>query len=298
MRIEDRSDRVDHGGGRIGSRNALLMKLFNLGLFGGMRRRFAIRDWHGLDELPVAAELVKAQRFYRLVSPERADAPTGRILVIAPHSDDEAIGPGGTLLLAAAKGATLSTLVVTDGEGASAPVRRAESTAAAARFGAEISFLGRRDGAIDLDEATIAAFAAAIKTAAPDVLMLPFVLDDHDDHRRVGELLLRAAPRLSVKPEIWSYQVYGGVLGNVVVDITDVAEKKADLVRLFASQMATRDWAHFALGLAAWNSRFLPRRDAGSAEMFHVLPFVDWVEEAERFFASKVVYRNGAYRAG
>jgi hypothetical protein len=32
--------------------------------------------------------------------------------------------------------------------------------------------------------------------------------------------------------------------------------------------------------------------------MFHVLPFVDWVEEAERFFASKVVYRNGAYRAG
>ena len=274
----------------------LMKRLLQTPIFGRVRYRFAIRDWLRLDELPLASDLLKTLRGARVLKPEPTSAPRGRILVIAPHSDDEAIGPGGTLLLAARAGASVTTLTLTRGAGDSGPIRAAESVAAAEHLGGACVALGLPDGAIPLDEATVTAFAAALEAARPEVVMLPFFLDDHDDHRRAGELLLAAAGRLTLRPEIWAYQVYGGVLGNVIVDITDVAEEKRGLIRLFASQMASRDWANFSLGLAAWNSRFLPRRDAAFGEMFFVVPFVDWVDVARRFFASRDGYIDRGYR--
>lgn len=248
------------------------------------------------DELPVAAELLKTMRVARELKPEPAAAPSGRVFVIAPHSDDEAIGPGGTLLLSAAAGASITVCVLTDGLDGTAAVRGAESRRAAERLGGQLVLLGLADGDIAIDRASVDALAAAIEAAAPDVLMLPFFLDEHDDHRRACELLAAAAEKLTCAPEIWAYQVYGGVLANAIVDVTDVADAKRDLIRLFDSQAAARDWANFSLGLAAWNSRFLPRKGTAYGEMFLVLPFAEWLDLAKTRFVGRDVYRNPRYR--
>lgn len=248
------------------------------------------------DELPVAGELLKTMRAARELRPEPTTAPKSRILVIAPHSDDEAIGPGGTLLLAAKAGARITTCVLTRGVDGSAAIREAESRRAAERLGGRLITLGLTDGDIAIDSSSVEALAGAIEAAAPDVLMLPFFLDEHDDHRRASELLAAAAEKLAVAPEVWAYQVYGGVLANAIVDVTDVAEEKRELIRLFASQAEARDWANFSLGLAAWNSRFLPRRGTAFGEMFLILPFAEWLHLARTRFVGRDVYRNPRYR--
>lgn len=266
-----------------------------LGYFG---YRFAIRNWHRLLELPAADEFLKTMRDARVVKPIVSDPPRGKILVVAPHPDDEAIGPGGTLLRATSSSdAALSLLVMTTSQSPDQATRRLESETTAKNLGGTFHCLDLPDGNIPIDETVVTRFAEAIDAFAPDVLMLPFALDDHDDHRRANEMLVRAADRLASRPEVWAYQVYGGVLCNVLVDITEVAEAKRQLIRSYASQMATRDWANFSLGLAAWNSRFLPRRDAAFAEMFLVLPLADYVALVRNLFQDGVGYRSKHYQA-
>ena len=51
----------------------------------------------------------------RDVEPARATPPTGRIVVLAPHMDDEVFGCGGTIALAADAGARVTFVYVTDG---------------------------------------------------------------------------------------------------------------------------------------------------------------------------------------
>jgi LmbE family N-acetylglucosaminyl deacetylase len=248
--------------------------------------------------MSAADEILKTMRDARVVKPIVSDPPRGKILVLAPHPDDEAIGPGGTLFRVASNGnSELSLLLLTAGSPADNTTRRLESESAAKRLGASFRCLDLVDGSISVDETTLARFAEAIDELAPDVLMLPFALDDHDDHRRANELLVKASRHLASQPEVWAYQVYGGVLCNVVVDITDVAEAKRQLVRSYSSQMASRDWVNFSLGLAAWNSRFLPRKDTAFAEMFLVLPLVDYVALVRNLFQDGVGYRSKHYRA-
>lgn len=53
-------------------------------------------------------------------------------------------------------------------------------------------------------------------------IFLPFLPHDHDDHRRVNQLLLAISKELPADSiEVWAYHVYSTVIPNVVVDITD-----------------------------------------------------------------------------
>jgi hypothetical protein len=85
----------------------------------------------------------------------------------------------------------------------------------------------------------------------------------------------------------------------VVVDITDQATRKAEAMRHYASQMAKRDWAHFALGLNAFNLRLLPATNrAAYAEAFFVLPISEYVELCRDYFAGDAApcYLSPGYR--
>jgi hypothetical protein len=120
-------------------------------------------------------------------------------------------------------------------------------------------------------------------------VLCPFVLDDNDDHRYANALLLSAVGRgaLSGVEEIWAYQVYSIVPGNVLVPLGDFAARKAAAIRLYESQSAIRDWATFALGLNAVNARFTPRscRDP-HVEAFMVLPVARYLDVVAAFCGS------------
>ena len=82
--------------------------------------------------------------------------------------------------------------------------------------------------------------------------------------------------------EVWCYQVYSPVIPNVVVDISDVAERKAAAVRMWKSQMKVRKFDHYILGFNAFNIRLLPK--ALYVEAFFVVPMHEYAELCAIYF--------------
>jgi LmbE family N-acetylglucosaminyl deacetylase len=246
--------------------------------------RFFIRNWLVPGDVARAAQVFATMRAGSVIAPSICQGPeASRIAVVAPHPDDEVIGPGGTLLRAAADGATITCIYVTDGDeqAENAAARQGEARDAAKQCGFQPIFLGEASSAIACDEGAAKRLAEAIRRAEPEALFVPFLLDDNDDHRRVNQLLYAALRRglIPANVEVWAYSVYAPLPGNVVVDITDMAQRKAAAIRRYATQTAKRDWAHFALGVNAASSRLLPKTpDARYAESFFVMPLGDYAE--------------------
>lgn len=252
--------------------------------------RWSVRSWFVPGDGQASRLVLNSFRPSRVLRPVLARAPAGRkILVLAPHPDDEIIGPGGTLLLAREAGCTITVLFLTTGRARERETRRREAQALCDAAGFEALFTGGDADAIDVPQA--ARLLDELVAGRPfDALFLPFFLDDHDDHRLASAVLSATAkPRAAagrLPREVWAYHVYGPGPMNCVVDISNAATRKRALIGLHASQMESRDWAHFALGMNAVVSRFLPGDpEPRHAEGFMVLPLDEYIALADRAFA-------------
>ena len=261
--------------------------------------KWVLRDWLCLHDLNMAAELVASMRHLRQINPQQLEGPQAdRLLVIAPHPDDEVIGPGGTLIMAADKGKAVHVLFLTSGRAGEAATREKEAREVSDICGFQTIFAGGVAEEIDVNAAADEIVRAA--GHSPSAIFLPFILDDHDDHRRSNEALVAAfdTGKLAQTNEVWAYQVYSVSPGNVVVDITEVADRKRSGIGKYVSQMKSRDWGHFALGLNAFNSRLLPSRGAAiHVECFFVVPLQEYVELCRGYFSDRPPYYTKAYQS-
>ena len=114
------------------------------------------------------------------------------ILAIAAHRDDVELTCAGTLLKALDQGHTTGILDLTAGETGtrgSADLRAREAEAAAKILGvAERRNAGLRDAHLTNDEASRRVVIEQIRHFAPRVVILPFPVGRHPDHRIASEL--------------------------------------------------------------------------------------------------------------
>ncbi len=165
--------------------------------------------------------------------------PGARLLVLAPHPDDESLAAGGLIQRALGYGVPACVVFVTDGENNPWPQRalerrvwigprqrrawgarrRDEADAALRVLGGgavEVIRLGWPDGGVtwrllDATVASIAVFGTVIENVRPTVLVLPDLADRHPDHSAVHVLLdmaLRALPGVA-KPVCLGYLLHG-----------------------------------------------------------------------------------------
>lgn len=188
-----------------------------------------------------------------------------RVLVVAPHPDDETIGCGGTLSGLAARGSEVCCLFATAGE-ASVAERKAglAATAAARRSSAADAcrilglapprFLGLPDGALESHrDALSASVAEVVAELEPQAIFVPWPLDDHADHRAVAAALTTVP--LAGSLEIWAYEVWSTLPANRIVDITGSWDAKVEALRCHERRHRAHDLsAHLAL--ARWRSLF------------------------------------------
>lgn len=187
-----------------------------------------------------------------------------RMLVLAPHPDDEVIGCGGLLALHAQEKRVVRVIVVTDGaagvadgKAAGVATRQSESIAALAELGAGAPrFLGLPDrGLVDRDEEMAITLRAELLDFRPDLVLAPSPAEIHPDHRAVAESFIRLVQRdagiaaaLAVCTVAF-YEVGRPILPNALVDITAVADRKFAAIAAHTTQAAQRDYAGFARGL-------------------------------------------------
>lgn len=179
-----------------------------------------------------------------------------RVALLGAHCDDLAIGAGGTLLALCQSrpGLRVDVLVLTGG----GTPREAEEHAALQAFcpGAELKLtvLDLPDGRIPAhwEQAKVAVEELRARTD-PDVVFAPSVLDAHQDHRALAELV----PTAFRDHLVLGYEIvkWDGDLGapTVYQPLPEgVAEAKVEkLLRHYPSQRG-RDWfdAETFLGLA------------------------------------------------
>ncbi|MEJ2886393.1 PIG-L deacetylase family protein [Actinomycetospora aeridis] len=151
--------------------------------------------------------------------PARAPAavrPAGRVVVVAPHPDDEVLGVGGVLAVWAAEGTEVAVVAVTDGEAshpdsptltpaALADRRAEERRAALAALGIEpaVARLRLPDGAVAADD--VADGVAAVLRAG-DTVLAPVEGDGHPDHDATAAGAGVAADRTGAA--CWRYPVW------------------------------------------------------------------------------------------
>lgn len=195
-----------------------------------------------------------------------AFGPTDRVMVLAPHPDDEVLAAGALVLEALAAGASVRVVFATDGEANPWVQRIVERRvrlrpADAARFGvrrrgeafaslsllgiapADVEFLALPDAGITElvraeDPRPEAAVRAAIAGANPTILVTPSPSDIHPDHGTLGVLVRGVLAGHTRPPELRAaleYVVHAipglhRAPGDVVV-----SPSRADVLRLRAA---------------------------------------------------------------
>ena len=177
------------------------------------------------------------------------------LLAIAAHRDDAELTCGGTLAKAVRSGKRVGILDLTQGESGtrgSSELRAAEAKAAAAALGVAVRVnAGLPDAHLANDEPSRARLVQLVRELRPRVVILPFPVGRHPDHRIASELgrdacylagLAKYAPAEGVEPYRPFKLLYAlayredPVKPSFVVDITDSFDAKMAAIRCYASQ--------------------------------------------------------------
>ena len=171
------------------------------------------------------------------------DQPGATVLAVGAHADDIEIGAGGTLLKLRRRHPEVRLVwLVLSGAGE----RAAEARAAGRAFGADVVVVEDLTDRFFPDEwaavkRRIGAVAGDLERC--DLVIGPWRLDRHQDHRVVGELLwqtFRSQP-------VWAYEIakYEGDLGhpNLLVDLPeDIVDRKIELLLAHFPSQHARAW--------------------------------------------------------
>ena len=259
-------------------------------MFAKKTFRFFLEDWDpAFRDLKISSDIISTLRFSRQIKTIEVPPPSkGNILIIAPHPDDEIIGPGGTILRALQGKVTPSILYITSGANYEQDIREQEASLVAEAIGARIvGFLRLKPKPIKISDELVDNIAKAVKKNGKNGIFIPFLLDDHPDHILVNQALYKAYLKHNLPGNIpiWAYQVYTSLLPNVVVDITEVIEQKKQLIEYYQSQFYSRDWSHYTSGMNAYNCRYLKNRnDTAYAELFLQIPLNSYAELCHKAF--------------
>lgn len=262
--------------------------------------RFLVRNWQAITDLDLAADVLSVEVFRNRLAP--VELPVEKFksfLVLAPHQDDGVIGAGGTLALASRAKASIDLVYITDGEQrseafqkngkSSIEIRQKESESVCSKLGAGFHELKISNIRPEPNMKDVEKLHALIAEKKPDVVLTPWLLDSPPKHRMANHLLRLADKCGGLGDfEVWGYQVHNSLLPNGFVDITETADVKRKLIEIYESQNKNfYRYDHQAMGMAAWNSRYLGRSpDQKFAEIFFALPKHEFLGLVERFYLS------------
>jgi LmbE family N-acetylglucosaminyl deacetylase len=212
-----------------------------------------------------------------------------RVLVIAPHPDDEVVGCGGTILQHLSAGDMVRVVYVTDGRRSRAHGlgpddmalrRRREAERAAGVFGlGAFDWIGAREGEWDTVHVT-SELERCLNATRPDVVYAPSLVDFHPEHIRVAQnvasCLKSALDSGGAGLQVRIYQVHVPLTARLTTLVADVTKDEQQLHVLLAAHDSQRASTERSLRLR----RYAAARtvDCGLVEPFWELTAARYVE--------------------
>ena len=194
-----------------------------------------------------------------------------RIIVFAPHPDDETLGCGGTIAKKLAEGYEVIIVVLTDGrflllksfwiDDDPSPeqvkeIRRGEVLRATKILGVpeeNVIFLDFVDGTLgENEEAAEGKVTEILEKYMPSEVYFPFERDAHPDHQAANRIVRSAIEKLGIKPMMYRYTImhkaarFGPLVESlasifkrdrIYVDVSEFLPLKREAVKEFKSEL-------------------------------------------------------------
>ena len=213
--------------------------------------------------------------------PKLTKKPKGKnILVLAPHMDDEIIGCGGTIVKHVQSGDKVSVVYFTCGDKGNKGFASDENLSALRKAEMQISnqilgienayFLDFKDGTNEDWSSKKDELREIYLKISPDLVYLPPYYDLHLDHRKTNWLFREATEALEVC-DLCVYEVWTPINPNLIINITQEIEKKAEAIRACKTQVSSVDYEAFLKHLNAYRSCFAMSPLVKYAEGFYTL---------------------------
>ena len=185
-----------------------------------------------------------------------------RVLVCAPHQDDESIGCGGTIARWAGGGADVGVLWISGTD--AGEVVGVEALAALEVLGVNWhSGLGHAPVGLESNERNLLEVVAAFREFRPDIVMIPHSDEDDRQHRVTSELCYEAGwlasypypksvavdapkpPRLMLAYEVWTPIRRP----SLYIDVTAEIDTKGNAIAEYSSQEEISRFSQAAVAL-------------------------------------------------
>lgn len=230
-----------------------------------------------------------------------------RVLVLAPHYDDEVLGCGGLLTSLAAANAEVRVLFLSDGsggvEGADDPAeysrrRRHEADQSLRVLGVgRCGDLGLPDGELaEHCDALAAGIRAALEEQRPDLILVPSPLEVSIDHCASFAALYDVLSPLRNDDELTSdlstarvllYEVNRPANPDILIDVSAEIKTLRRAMACYASQQERHDYLAAALGLRSFRTLTLGP-EIKAAEGYRQLALEDFATRSKSQLISHV----------
>lgn len=183
-----------------------------------------------------------------------------KIVVVAPHPDDETLGCGGTLLSLKDKGYSINWLIITEMNeefnfsAEDISVREKEIFDVSKKYGFDcVLKLGIPTSRVDQisKNELVNKISIAFNEIEPNTIFIPFINDVHTDHKLIAEACISSAKWFR-HPYIESVMFYETLSEtdnnidsttskfnpNVYFNISEHLKKKIDIMKIFNSEIS------------------------------------------------------------
>ncbi|WP_132995137.1 PIG-L deacetylase family protein [Sporanaerobacter acetigenes] len=176
-----------------------------------------------------------------------------KVLVFAPHVDDETIGAGGTLIRHKNRSDKIVLVYISDGGSSTSELSREEVVLERKNEGEclkktlgiyNLYFLDEPDGSVNSSkEELIEKIVQILEIEKPDIIYTPFIVDGHRDHVETTISAIKAIEKWNSEfDSIYMYEVNSPILPSTVNALCIMDEKlyneKEEIYKIFTSQWA------------------------------------------------------------
>lgn len=172
------------------------------------------------------------------------------IMVLCAHSDDEIIGPGGTLAKYKKEGKDIVVVIFSYGEKSHphlieevvSKTRQKEAEDINKVFDRESIFFGLEEGKIreEVNKKNIKEqIRVLVKRYDPETIFTHSSLDPHPDHKAVNDVVINTLKKIKYKGNIYTFEVWNVFDENrpaIYIDISDTFSMKKRALKRFKSQ--------------------------------------------------------------